>query len=161
MRRLETADDDYRLWIMFNQTNRATLKAREKELTKLGLSRMESFILFVIRSMGEEATPAEIARVILRQPHTVSEMLSRMEKKDLISKSRNPKNRSMIRLKLTKKGQSVYRKTRRREVIHRIFADLTVDERNSFMLCLESIRAQALREVGIERTAFFPSIEEL
>lgn len=158
---LDEEDQDYKLWIMFLQTEMATLRAREKELAKCGISRAESFILFVIKAMGDQATPAEISRIVLRQPHTVSELLSRMERRGWVSKSRSQKNKSMVNLKLTKQGHALYRKTMKRESIHKIFADLSEEDRERFSYYLEHIRARALDLIGVKRTAFFPSLEEL
>ena len=100
---------------MLTQIRNATVKAREKELKQFNISAYESFILFVIRSMGDKATPAEISRMVFRQPHTISELLSRMEKKGLIARSRNPKNRRMTRSKLTRTGRQALRQASKRE----------------------------------------------
>jgi len=154
-------DPDYKLWVMFNQTRNAIVTARERELAEFGTSKLESFILFVVKTMGDEATPAEISRIVFRQPHTVSEFLSRMEKKGLVAKSRNPKNKSMIRLRLTPKGNALYRKTVKRESIHGIFSQLSVDDRQILEHCLEIVQFKALEAIGVERAAYFPSLDSL
>jgi DNA-binding MarR family transcriptional regulator len=154
-------DPDYKLWVMFNQTRNAIVTARERELAEFGVSKLESFILFVVKTMGDGATAAEISRIVFRQPHTVSEFLSRMEKKGLITKSRNPKNKSMVRLRLTPKGNALYRKTSKRETIHQIFSGLSQEEREKLEHCLETVQVKALEAIGVTRAAYFPSLDTL
>jgi DNA-binding MarR family transcriptional regulator len=154
-------DPDYKLWVMFNQTRNAIVTARERELAEFGVSKLESYILFVIKAMGDDATPAEISRIVFRQPHTVSEFLSRMEKKGFITKSRNPKNKSMIRLRLTPKGNALYRKTSKRDSIHEIFSELSHEDREKLAHCLEIVQGKALEAIGVKRAAYFPSLDSL
>lgn len=154
-------DPLYKLWVMLTQTRNATIKAREQELRDLGISGTESFILFVIWSMGNKATPAEISRIVLRQPHTVSEFLSRMQKKGLIKKARNPDNRSMVSVALTHKGLQVYRQASKRGSIHRMLSVLPNEDRDRLMSYLQTIRAKALQEIGVERAAFYPDLDHL
>lgn len=154
-------DPLYKLWVMLTQTRNATIKAREQELRQLGISGTESFILFVIWSMGNKATPAEISRIVLRRPHTVSEFLGRMQNKGLVKKSRNPDNRSMVTLSLTKKGQQVYREASKRQSVHRMLSVLPDEDRARLMSYLQIIRAKALQEIGVERAAFYPDVDRL
>ena len=154
-------DPLYKLWVMLTQTRNATIKAREQELTQLGISGTESFILFVIWSMGNKATPAEISRIVLRRPHTVSEFLSRMQNKGLVKKSRNPDNRSMVTLSLTRKGLQVYRQASKRQSVHRMLSVLPDEDRDRLMSYLQVIRAKALQEIGVERAAFYPDLDRL
>jgi len=154
-------DPLYKLWVMLTQTRNATIKAREQELTQLGISGTESFILFVVWSMGNKATPAEISRIVLRRPHTVSEFLSRMQTKGLVKKSRNPDNRSMVTLSLTRKGLQVYRQASKRQSVHRMLSVLPDEDRDRLMSYLQVIRAKALQEIGVERAAFYPDLDRL
>jgi DNA-binding MarR family transcriptional regulator len=161
MKDLLSDDPLYKLWVMLTQTRNATVKAREQELRQLGISGTESFILFVIWSMGNNTTPAEISRIVLRRPHTVSEFLSRMQNKGLVKKARNPDNRSMISVALTKKGLQVYRQASKRQSVHRMLSVLPDEDRDRLMSYLQIIRAKALQEIGVERAAFYPDVDRL
>ena len=81
-----STDQDYNLWVLLHQAKDAVFKAREKELSQYGISAMEAAALFIIQAIGDKATPAEISRWIFREHHTVTALLSRMEKKGLITK---------------------------------------------------------------------------
>ena len=161
MKDLLCDDPVYKLWVMLTQTRNATIKAREQELRALGISGTESFILFVIWSMGNKATPAEISRIVLRRPHTVSEFLTRMQNKGLVKKSRNQNNRSMVTLALTRKGLQVYRQASKRQSVHRMLSVLPDEDRDRLMSYLQIIRAKALQEIGVERAAFYPDVDQL
>jgi len=50
---------------------------------------MQAAVLFVVRNMKTAATPAEISRRLFREPHTVSELIKRMEKQGLVRKKKD------------------------------------------------------------------------
>lgn len=51
-----------------------------------GITPEQAGVLFCIKVIGKEATPAKISRYTIREPYTVSAMLNRMERKGLIKK---------------------------------------------------------------------------
>lgn len=86
MKNYSFVDQDYELWVLLHQPRDAVFKAREKELSPYGISTMQAAVLFIILAIGNEATPTEISRWLLREPHSVSNLLSRMEKEGLVTK---------------------------------------------------------------------------
>ena len=55
-------EQDYALWWLVISMRRAMYKARAKELFRYGLTCEEAAVLFAVSSIGDRATPAEIAR---------------------------------------------------------------------------------------------------
>ena len=76
-------DPEYELWVLFHQACDAMARAREDELRKFGISRIQAAVLFIIKAIEGPATPAEISRWLFREPHTVFRLLKRMEKQGL------------------------------------------------------------------------------
>jgi len=74
------------LYFLFARARYAVFRDREKELQRCGLSPEQAQVLFVAQALGNKSTPAEIARILIRQPHTVSVIINRMENKGLIKK---------------------------------------------------------------------------
>ena len=67
-------EQEFKLWVMLEQAHSAVFAAREKELMQYATSPMKTAVLFIVQSIGKEATPAEIARWIgiERVQHTVA-----------------------------------------------------------------------------------------
>jgi len=57
-----STDQDYGLCVLLQQTCKAILEACQQELKQYGISPSQAMALFVIKAIGDKATPAEIAR---------------------------------------------------------------------------------------------------
>lgn len=141
-------DDNYKLWWLMRLTSDAMYKARYKELQHHGITPREAAVLFVVDAIGKKATPAEISRWLLREPHSVSGILNRMETDGLIMKTKDLDRKNLIRVTMTRKGRLVYRLSMKREVVDRIMSPLTAEERQQFQKLLDDLRARALKEFG-------------
>ena len=150
-KRIEGVDEDYNLWMLLHQTTDATLRARQKELDQFGISVIEVEVLVVIHhTIGENATPAEISRRIFREPHTVSALLNRMEKKELLTKTKDLDRKNMVRVTITDKGWQAYARSTGRKSIYRMVSSLSGAERQVLWMCLEKLRNKAFQELTVE-----------
>jgi len=145
-----TEDKDYELWVLLAQAREAMYKARQKELRLYNLSPRQSAVLFIIRAIGDKVTPAEISRWLLREPHSVSEIISRMEKQGLLKKVRDLYRKNLVRIELTEKGSEAYNQAIKRDSIHTIMSALSDEERRQFSTMLEKIRDRALKESWVQ-----------
>jgi len=150
------SDADHDLWMLLTHTRYAIYRAREKELQRYGVSPEQVGVLFIVQALGNRATPSEIARLIIRQPHTVSALIERMAEKGLVKKMHDLDRKNLVRVSLTEKGQKVYDISTKRGPIHRIMGSLSATERSNFQKTLEKLQAQARKEIGLDREEFFP-----
>ena len=139
---------EYDLIGLLNQTTETIFRARQKELDQYSISTSQGAVLFITRALGEKATISEISRWLLRKPHTVSEIVSRMEKKGLLKKARVPKHKSIIKVTLTPKGLEAYRKSKKRQSFRNIISSLTLEERRKMVIYLQKLKDSAVRELG-------------
>lgn len=153
-----TEDKDYELWVLLTQAREAMYKARQHELRRYNLSPRQSAVLFIIRAIGDKVTPAEISRWLLRESHSVSEIISRMEKQGLLKKARDLDRKNLVRIELTEKGSEAYNQAIKRESIHKIMPALSDEERRQFSSTLKTIRDRALKESGKEILVPFPPL---
>ena len=147
---LITNDKDYDLWLLLGHTRDAIHKARQKELNKYDIFARQSAVLLSIQIIGDKATPAEISRLLLREPHGISEFLARMEKAGLVRKVKDLKRKNQVRVVVTKKGHDAYRQASKRESIHRIMSVLSEEEQQKLTSYLKKLLSGALKELGIE-----------
>ena len=151
-----SADDDFNLWIFLQQAHDTLSRAREKELSQYGMTLRESACLFSILAIGDNVTPAKISRMMFREHHTVSGLLSRMERKGLIKRKKDPRMKNVWRVSLTKKGQNTYHQSIKRESIHKVMSPLAEDERQQLRSYLERIRDEALKQLALAGRSRIP-----
>ena len=148
-------DEDFKLWGILGQTFDVVLKTRQKELYRYDLSAVEAGTLWAIQTIGEKATPTKITRWLLREPHTVTELLNRMVKKGLVTKTNDLERRNMIRISVTEKGRQAYGQSTKRKSIHKVMSSLSEEERQQLMASLRKLRDRAFKELRIEYKPFF------
>ncbi len=151
-----SADKDYELWWLMDQMKTATYRARTKELAQYGITFEQCGVLFVTQALGPRATPIEISRWLLREHHTVSGLLSRMEKRGLITKVKDLDRKNRVRVTMTEKGRQAYNGSTKRESIHRIMSSLSGEEHQQLRRCMEILLDSALKEYGVSRRPPFP-----
>ena len=147
---LSHMDEDEETWVLFKLTYKALERARETELQKVGLSMIESGVLLALKGAQEPVTPAKLWRWLYREPHTISGLLSRMEKDGLVRKTRDLGKKNLVRVSLTKKGEEALKQLARVRVVPKVTSYLTKQERDTLKVCLEKLRAKAfeiLREL--------------
>jgi DNA-binding MarR family transcriptional regulator len=142
-------DEAYRLWLLLMQTRRIMFKARKNELFSLDVVADHSAIISMIHNLGENATPAEISRILFREPHTVSTVLSRLEETGFVRKKKDLKKKNMIRVELTEKGLDAYNKGSKRDSIHAIINILSLKEQQTLTSLLAKLQKKALEELRL------------
>jgi len=140
-------DELYNLWLVLRRTDHVILKVRNQELGQYGVSAVAAGVLLVVHSSDGKVTPAEISRQILREAHSVSGLVSRMEKAGFVRKIKDLDRKNQVRVELTEKGREAYNNASKREKIHRIMSVLSEAEREQLMSYLKRIREAALKEL--------------
>jgi DNA-binding MarR family transcriptional regulator len=150
-RKYTNGDKDYELWMLLVNTKKLVFRARELELSWYGLTPEQSIILCIVHNSKEALTPAEIARLIICKPNTVSAMMDRMAEKGLIKKTVDPRRKNMVRIMITEKGKKAYEAASKRDPIHRIMGYLPKDEQVALSHALGKIAMKTSNELGITR----------
>jgi MarR family transcriptional regulator for hemolysin len=145
---MSPSKEELSLWWLISLARQAMSRARQKELSDFNITLTKSFMFSVIGILGHEATPKNIAQWRLLEPHSVSEVLTRMEKEGFVKKVKDLKNKSMIRIKLTKKGHEFNNLTKKRYAVHRIMSSLNEKERKQLKSVMEILLKSALEEIG-------------
>ncbi|OGO36699.1 MAG: hypothetical protein A2147_03450 [Chloroflexi bacterium RBG_16_57_8] len=149
-------DRAHALFQMLRRTDRIIHKARQKELDRYGISAEVAAVLFTVLRLGRQATPANIARQLFLERHSVSEQLIRMEKDGLIQRVKDLERKNYVRVVLTQKGYDQYRKSARRRSTKTIMAVLTPEEQEQMWLLLARVRDKALKNLGVRGVETYP-----
>ena len=139
-------DQDRELWGLLRQAAHAVDRAREDELRHTGVSMVQAAILYIVKIVEGPVTPAKISRWLLREPHSVSGLLNRMEKQGLVKKVKDLERKNVIRVALTQKGEEAYRQSSEGKVVHNILSCLSAEERDNLRAYLGRLRNKALQE---------------
>ena len=137
-------DKDYNLWVLLHQAKDAIYSAREKELDQYGISPMQAGVLFIINAIGGKAKIAEISRWVFREPHSVSGILNRMEKKGLVRKAEESGKKPRVSFTITAKGKKAFSESLKRESIREIMSCLSEEEHQQLTSSLKKLRDKAL-----------------
>jgi len=148
------SDDDHDLWMLLTHTRYAIYRSREKELQRFGVSPEQVGVLFVVQALGNKATPSAIARLIMRQPHTVSALLERMSEKGFVKKYHDLDKKNLVRISLTDKGQKIWDFSNKKGAIHRIMKTLSDEEKTKLRNMLEKLNEEARKELGLDFNYF-------
>jgi DNA-binding MarR family transcriptional regulator len=151
-----TKDIDFGIWALLNQSRDVVLRVRENELSQYGVTTKEADALLHILINKNNVTPAEISRILFREHNTVSALLTRMEKKGLIVKTRDKKQKNIWRITITEKGMYVYYNATKRESLRKIMSSFSVADKKQIMSFLKKIRDNALSQLISVPTIPFP-----
>ena len=152
-------DQDYNLWVRLHQARDTIFRAREKELIQYGFTAMQAAVLFVLKVLNdteEKATPNKVAKWLLREPHTISKLLTRMENEGLVNKTRSSGQGNEINITLTEEGEQAYKQSLKRESIREITSCLSEEERQQLSSSLEKLRDKALEQITPKNKVPFP-----
>jgi DNA-binding MarR family transcriptional regulator len=137
-------------WAEMSVTSTILRRAWEMELARVGLTVPQTLVLIIVQSSPEPITPMKLSKLMHREPHTISALLTRMEAQGLVKKERNLERGNWVRVSLTKKGKEAYE----RQVVAREVRNITeclskqeLDALNKMNRKLRARGAELLREM--------------
>lgn len=92
----------------FHQVHESLVKLEDKMHRNLGITTQQFGVLAAIKSIPPPATPTAIAEWLDRNTNSVTLILDRMEKDDLISRVRDLDDRRSLRLEIREKGSKAF-----------------------------------------------------
>ena len=147
------ADKDYTLLTQLLQVADIFVKVRERELLPQNLSATSAAILFLVEAMGKDVTPAKISRMLLREPHSVSGILMRMEKQGLLKRTKNMERKNLIRITLTAKGENTLKQAMKKEGVKHVLSKLSEEQRRQLKGSLLALKEAGMKELHLSPKA--------
>ena len=106
--------------------------------------------LCTVLSMDGKATPAMLSRHLFLERHSVSELITRMEEKGLVRKTRDTERKNIVRIKITEKGRKMALKVIQIDFIRGIMSHLSSEQQEQLRTGLNVLLGAALQEMGVE-----------
>ncbi len=147
------ADKDYTLLTSLLQVADIFVKVRERELLPQNLSATGGAILFLVEAMGKDVTPAKISRMLLREPHSISGILMRMEKNGLLKRTKNMERKNLIRITLTAKGENALKQAMKKSGTTHVLSKLTEEQRSKLKQSLSVLKEAGMKELHLSPKA--------
>ena len=151
-------DKEYDIWILLSRVYHLIAMLRKLELSKFNILPTQSYILFIIKALGDDTTPSKVSEFVYQQRSSISDILNRMVKQGLIKKTTNKSSNKRVIVTLTEKGEKALARSKNREYLHKVISSLTDEEKQQLESGLEILRDNAINELSItQKTIMRPS----
>ncbi|MFC2027651.1 MarR family winged helix-turn-helix transcriptional regulator [Chloroflexota bacterium] len=138
------------IWGLTRQVGNAMYRCREKELSGSGCTAMDTAVLYTLKIAPEGITQAEIARLIFREPNTVTILLRKLEKNGLVQRTKDLERKNLVRVTITKKGEKTLAEAMARwNVIDDIVSCLSDEESIHLRSILLKLHRKSFETLGM------------
>jgi DNA-binding MarR family transcriptional regulator len=156
IRTLKKSDPLVNLYILLDQTDSIVTNAVELEIKHLRVTQPQVRVLTMLSRENKPVTLDELANWTLKEFNSVSTLIKRMEKIDLVKKIKKDGDLKTY-VVLTEKGSDLYHKQVTERSIHLIFGDLSDEEKMQLDSILKKIRNKTRDLLGLDyRPPFLP-----
>src|SRR5512136_870347 len=100
------------LWVRLFLATKLVQRAREVELSRVNISLIQAMVLYALKLSPEPLTPSRLARMLCREPHSMSALIDRMEQQGLVEKKHDLSRKNLVRVVVTPKGEEVFQRQR-------------------------------------------------
>jgi MarR family transcriptional regulator, transcriptional regulator for hemolysin len=142
-------DEYYKLWLLLSQTRSAIYKARHKKFGRY-MHPNQAAALVMIQRYDGEITPTVLANHLFLEPHSISELVDRMQKKGLVMKTKDKNKGHVVRISLTEKGHDLSSELVQMDFIRTLMGSLTATQRKQLWNCLSTLFQATLKELNME-----------
>lgn len=150
MRREYPHINDRELWHQLRVARSLALEMRNQELKDLGITRCQALLFFAMRSAGEKATIAELARWTGQKPHGLSALVGRLEAQGLVERVRDLERKNLVRVQLTEQGRVAYEAAAQQDSINTFFNSLSDEERQCLGRALDVLIRDASKQLNLK-----------
>ena len=144
-----TQDQKLDVWVLLDQTRYTIFRARELELSQSGITPEQAAVLRILENNPKGVAPAEMPKMLIREPHSIYGLLGRMQKRGLIKRVKGSVD-GKIRVVLTSKGKQLYTKSLDRTSLHMILSVLSEEELERLAGILAKLKERASNLLGID-----------
>ena len=162
MHNWETGDPYMTTWVRLRQAAEAAMRAMEIELGKRQTTLAQTDVLLILSMSKVPLSPGEISSYVFREKHSVSALLSRMQRAGYVRKVRSKKDQRVVKIQIQPKGKELLERALpvilgyARDILVARFSDKEIKQFDKY---LKGLRDLALRELGTEARPVPPTIE--
>src|SRR5512136_2817659 len=137
-------NENQKAWLRMTTLMAVMERARNLELARIGLNIPQAEVLYCLRVTREPMTPMKLARMMHKQPHTVSALVHRMEVQGLVSTKKDMKRKNWLRVSLTKKGDEAVKLWVKTHEVPDVMACLSKKESEALYAITQKLHQKSL-----------------
>jgi len=142
-KRVIEVNENELLWGRLFLAAKVVERAREIELSRVNVSLIQAMVLYALKLSPEPLTPSRLARMLCREPHSMSALIDRMEKQGLVEKKHDLSRKNLVRVVVTPKGEEAFQRQRSMNAVANLTSTLTKEERQALGICVDKLRVRA------------------
>jgi DNA-binding MarR family transcriptional regulator len=146
----------YRLWMSLDTVRFALSRLRELELDRFGLTVEQSSVLKVLVDRGASVKSKDLENAMLRQHHSISTLVNRMMRVNLVAKERKPGEKSDW-IFITDQGKSLFGRITT-AAIDVTLCILSESEKEQLSRCLHSLYKETRHLLGVPGLPYFTPV---
>jgi MarR family transcriptional regulator, 2-MHQ and catechol-resistance regulon repressor len=142
---LESGNTIMRLWLLLHRANDALCLCEDSMLHEYGLTLEQWRLLAHLQYYGRPLGPSELATSLERSANSVSMLVDRMVKAGLVRRTRDRKDRRVVHVWLTSKGESAVGPATPEiwKLIQEILSPLSSEDKQVLADLLEAVKCEA------------------
>ena len=142
----ESGNTILRLWLLLHRVRDAITLCEDSIYGEYGLTMEQFGVLASLKVGGGSLRPTDLALILERSPNSISMLVDRMVKADLVKRTRDRKDRRVVNVSLTSKGEKAVGPANLAgwEFIQKILSPLSDKDKHALASMLETIKARAV-----------------
>ena len=142
---LESANLDLRVWFMIYRTQNMIKLCEDQLYREYKLTTEKYTVLMTIRYLAGPVRPSDVARWLRRSPNSISMIADRMVKAGLLRRVRDRKDRRVIWLVITSKGEEALKPAFMAglEFIWKTLSQVSYEEKQTLLRLLSTVQCAA------------------
>lgn len=147
------AVDAMTVWNLFQQTYLLSFRHLEKATAEENLSHSQAAALGVL-SHADRALPlSHLARYLTQEAQSTTELADRLERRGLVRRTRDARDRRLVLLELTPEGRKMYERIQPGIVRNseQLFGSLSERDRARLADLLRPVRERAASLLGVDK----------
>jgi MarR family 2-MHQ and catechol resistance regulon transcriptional repressor len=141
----ESGNTIMRLWLLLHRANDVLSLCEDSIVREYGLTVEQWRLLAHLKYYGHPLKPSELAVTLDRSSNSVSMLVDRMVKAGLVKRTRDRKDRRMVHVWLTSKGEKAVEPATPEgwKLIQRILSPLSSEDKQVLADLLETVKCEA------------------
>jgi len=142
----ESQNIDMKLWLLMHRVRDALVLCEDSILREYGLTMEQFAVLAAVKSRGGSLRPTDLAFILERSANSVSMLVDRMVKAGLVKRTRDRRDRRVVRVSLTNKGENALKPSTPAvwEFIQKILSPLSYKDKHTIASLLETVKCEFL-----------------
>lgn len=135
-----------RLWLLLRRVGDALNLCLDLIYSKYGITNEQSGVLGAIKSRGP-LKPSDLASILERSPNSISMLVDRMVKANLVKRTRDRNDRRVVFVTMTDRGRQAIDPAVPEgwQLIHKVLSPLSDDQQRGLADMLETVRCELVR----------------